>query len=133
MTTTTTTETAMASTTNKKKKFTKSTKEFNGVGETEGEWNILNAWSNNRTDHVQDKGHAVVWEWPVVKNTHTHTYQAILSVHFIFHLKTIQLDHCHTNRWSKRFSDDFHFAYFYPPCNTHFSYRWKYKHSHKLQ
>lgn len=35
--------------------------------------------------------------------TYTHIYQTISSVHFIFHLKTIQLDHCHTKRWSKRF------------------------------
>lgn len=61
-------------TTNKRTEFTKEGKKL--------QWHveyILNcwthAWTNNRTDHVQDKGHVViVWEWSPSSKANTHIY-----------------------------------------------------------
>lgn len=84
----------------------------------------MNAWSNNRRDHVQDKGHVIVWKQRRQRKMHmphtSHTYSA-LSVHFIFHLKAIQLDRWHESDGQKDFRYDFHFAFF-SHKNTLFSH-----------
>lgn len=96
----------------------KSTKEFKGMGEPEDKFDILNLWSTNRTDHVLDRGHAVVWDWLVVKaHTYDHISPVMASVHsFYFSYKNHSIRHHshHTKRDGlKRFLNGFHFARFY--------------------
>lgn len=63
------------------------------MGEPEDNFDILNLRSTNRTDHVQERGHAVVWEMTCRQSsTHTHPLSNV-KCSFYFPYKNHSIRH----------------------------------------